>query len=74
MFGETVVTTSVKDSHYTMDDVFPDDIENLQHDNFQLAFGITAYDGDTESVEDPRYGRILSRYYSWGLGKKFEDI
>ena len=28
-FGETVVTSSVKYSYYTMDDVFPDDIENL---------------------------------------------
>ena len=28
-FGETVVTSSVKDSYYTMDQVFPDDIENL---------------------------------------------
>ena len=57
-----------------MDEVFPDDVENLQHNNFQLAFGITAYDGDTESVEDPRYGRIFARYYAWGLGVKFQDI
>ena len=54
-----------------MDHVFPDDIENLQHDNFQLAFGITAYDGDTEPVEDPRFGRMLARYYSWGLGESY---
>ena len=57
-----------------MDQVFPDDIENLQHDNFQLAFGITAYDGDTEPVEDPRYGRMLARYYTWGLGDSYQDI
>ena len=69
-YEETVVTSSVKDSYYTEDDVFPDDIENMQYNNFQIAFGITAYDGDTESVEDPRFGKLLARYDSWGLGDR----
>ena len=28
-FNETVVTMSVKDSYYSMDDIFPTDVENM---------------------------------------------
>ena len=73
-FDETVVTNSMKDSYYSMDDVFPVDIEDMQYDNFQIAFGITAYDGNPESVEDPRYGRMIARYDSWGLGERFVEL
>ena len=75
-YEETVVTSSVKDSYYTEDNIFPDDVENMQYNNFQLAFGITAYDGDSESVEDPRFGRLLARYDTWGLGheNRYQNI
>ena len=55
-FGETVVTTSSKDLYYSMDHVFPDDIEELQSDKFEIAFALTAYDGNPEPIEDPKYG------------------
>ena len=29
VFGETVITSSVKDSYYTQEEVFPDEIEDL---------------------------------------------
>ena len=57
-----------------MDAVFPIDIENMQHDNFRVAFGITSYDGDPERVEDPRYGKIKARYDTWGLGERYKDL
>ena len=47
----------------------------MQFGNFQLAFGITAYDGDTEPIDDPRYGKLLARYDTWGLGpERFQNI
>ena len=69
IFGETVVTSSKKDTFYAMLDLFPDEIEDLQSTKFDLAFGITAYDGDPEPIEDPRYGRTYARYDGWGNGK-----
>ena len=66
-FGQTVVTLSVKDEFYSANDVFPDHIENLKYNSFSFAFGITAYDGNTESIEDPRYGRIFVRATRWGF-------
>ena len=33
-FGETIVMTSVKDSYYTYQDEFPNDIEELQFKKF----------------------------------------
>ena len=65
VFGETVVTMSVRDSHFTFDNVFPfpDAFENQ---DFDLAFGLTAYDNVTESIDDERYGQIKAKYVSWG--------
>ena len=66
VFGETVVTMSVKDSHWTADEVFPfPDAEENQ--DFELAFGLTAYDSVREPIDDPRYGQIKAKYVTWGL-------
>ena len=46
VFGETLITSSVKDSYYNMETVFPDDIEDMLFDNFNIAFGLTAFDDD----------------------------
>ena len=73
-FGETVVTTSSKDLYYSMDDVFPDDIEELQSDKFDIAFALTAYDGNPEPIEDPKYGRTYARYDSWGYGWRNKNL
>ena len=62
VFGETLITSSVKDSYYTKETVFPDDIEDRLFDNFNIAFGLTAFDGDEEPVDDLKYGRIFARY------------
>ena len=32
-----------------------------------FAAGLTAYDGSSESVEDPQYGRLVFIYKRWGL-------
>ena len=66
-FGETVITSSETESFFDYEYAFPKDITDLHYDNFNIAFGITAYDGDTEPIDDPKYGRIFARYDSWGF-------
>ena len=67
-FGETIVTTSVKDSHYDMEEVFPDDIVDLVSDKFQIAFALSAFDSNPDPIDDPKFGQIYARYDSWGYG------
>ena len=43
-FNETVVMMSVIDSHFTPEDIFPYDIEDIVNDRMDFAFGLTAYD------------------------------
>ena len=59
-----------------MNDVFPDDIVDLRFNNFQIAFGITAYDGSTEPSDNERYGRVFARYETWDSNElnKFREI
>ena len=33
----------------------------------QFAFGVTAYDGNIEPIDDETYGRVVARYQTWGL-------
>ena len=35
--------------------------------NFNIAFGITRYDGNKESIEDPDYGTMKAYYRHWGI-------
>ena len=45
IYGETVVTMSVRDSNFSPEEVFPTEIE-LIHSDFNIAFGFTAYDSE----------------------------
>ena len=53
LFGGTVVTQSVRDSYYKPSNLFPTEIPELHGGNFNLAFGLTAYDGNPKSIDDP---------------------
>ena len=66
VFGETVVTMSIKDSFFTPENEFPleDTEDNL---DFNLAFGLTAYDNETEIIDDARYGQLKAKYVMWGM-------
>ena len=33
---------------------------------FNIAFGLTVYDGNKESIEDPDIGEVVAYYRSWG--------
>ena len=55
IYGETVVTMSVRDSYFTPEEIFPDEIE-LIYTDFNIAVALTAYDSVTEKLDDPTYG------------------
>ena len=72
VFGETVVTMSIRTDFYTPDFVVtPSPVTspvNPEGEAFNLnfAFAITAYDGDRSVTEDPDYGLVKAKYVSWG--------
>ena len=47
-------------------------------DGFFVAAALTAYDSETEPIDDPRYGDLTMEYYGWGyegeLGSKFTPL
>ena len=53
LFGGTVVTQSVRDSYYEPSTLFPTEMPELHGGNFNLAFGLTAYDGNPNPIDDP---------------------
>ena len=74
VYGETVVTMSVKDSHFKATEVFQGNERG-----FKLAFAITAYDNEEEHPEDlAKYGKMVAYKVSWGLedsqGVKTEEL
>ena len=66
VFGETVVTFSIRDSHFSPENVY---ISTKMGLNF--AFAITDYDSNRESVEDPRYGQMFAKMVTWGLDESY---
>ena len=71
-YGEPSIMVSERDSHFTAE------FELTSEEGFMVAFGITAYDDVTESIDDPRYGRTKGVYKTWGqedqIGVNFEEI
>lgn len=69
---EPDIMVSVMDSHFESDHTFKDT------DGLMLAFAITAFDENQESIEDPQYGRLKAYYKTWGLddsaGVTFTEI
>ena len=53
LFGGTVVTQSVRDSYYEPSTLFPTEMQELHGGNFNIAFGLTAYDGNPNPIDDP---------------------
>ena len=58
-FEDTDVMLSARDSFYTY--------EHVQSEGLQIAFGITAYDSNAESIDDPSMGLLKPYYKTWGL-------
>ena len=62
---DSEVSEVYQDSYFSADDVF------TSEDGLQFAFGITSFDANTESIEDPAYGYLTASYVTWGLTGEF---
>ena len=69
-FGDTVVTMSVRNAHFSAADLVNDGFSS--DEGMKFAFGITAYDGEQESIEDPRYGTVKATLNTWGFAAQGE--
>ena len=49
-----------------LEDVVPSDESfNYQDDSFFIAGALTEYDSETESIEDPKYGKLIFNLNGW---------
>ena len=62
LYGENLVTTSAKDSHYDQDYVI-----STQKNGIKFAFALTAYDNNVTWVDESEYGTVGAMYHQWGL-------
>ena len=65
-FGEPSIMVHERVSY------FDDDFEFSADKGFMIAYALTAYDDNTESIEDPRYGQLKGYFRTWGLDDKRE--
>ena len=49
------------------DSFFDTDFEFDTNNGLMIAFGLTAYDDNLESIEDSDYGQIKAYYKTWGM-------
>lgn len=60
------------------DSFFETDFEFRTEDGLQIAFGITSYDDNYDTTEDPDYGDLKAYYKTWGYedapGEVFTEI
>ena len=74
-YKATDITTSFVEFFYDQDIQFPQEIDDLVFPNFQIAFGLAAFDEDPEPIDDPRYGRVLARTDGWGYeGERNKEL
>ena len=62
VYGETMVTMSVRDTH------FDSDYTITSENGLKFAIAIIDYDSNPEPIDDPRYGKITAKTFSWGFG------
>ena len=58
-FDETDIMVSQRNAYYETDFVYSNGLA--------FAFGLTQYDSDPESIEDPSIGVLRPYYKSWGI-------
>ena len=61
-YDDTSIMVSIKELEYNDTQILTDRM------NFNVAFGITYYDGDKEPIENPNIGTMKAIYREWGLG------
>ena len=60
-YGDTNVQTSMKEYFYDDDDILSDSL------GFNVAFGLSDFDGKPDFIEDPDYGTTKAVYRQWGF-------
>ena len=58
---DTNIMLSNKEYFYNDTDLVSDKL------GFNIAFGISDFDGSPLTVEDPSYGELIAEYRSWGF-------
>ena len=53
--------TSDIENHFTDNDILSDSI------GFNIAFGLSYFDGSPNFIEDPDYGVLKAKYRQWGF-------
>ena len=61
-FGENLITTSSKDSHF--DDSY---VITTESTGLKFAFALTAYDTNYDYVDESEYGHVSAMYSRWGI-------
>ena len=59
--SDTTVLISDIENHYSQDDILSAEI------GFNVAFGLSYFDGSSEFIEDPDYGVLKAKYRQWGF-------
>ena len=66
LYDETDIMVSSRDAYFESDFVFSNGL--------QYAFGITAYDSNPDSIEDPSIGVLKAYYKTWGLTEDDDSV
>ena len=65
---DTSIMISDKENWFDDNDILSDSL------GFNVAFGLTYFDGSPEFLEDPDYGTLQARYREWGLNEDGDSI
>lgn len=70
--SDVTIVSNLAEGALTFDDKFS------AEQGLFVAAALTAYDGETEIVEEPRYGELVIQHFSWGnvgsLESSVEDL
>ena len=56
LFEGTTVTESARERHFETWTLFPTEIPDLYSGKFNIAFGLTEYNGSPDNIDDAKYG------------------
>ena len=67
-YGDTTIIYKEVEHYYTFEDSV------TQRMDFNVAFGLTAYDGSTEIIEDEDYAIVIPTMHSWGWNEEGTEV
>ena len=60
-YADTMIQSYLLEFYFTDDDVLTNQL------GFNVAFGLTEFDGSSEFIEDPDYGTMSAKIRQWGF-------